>query len=69
MQVWSKLPNLPAKFRLCKQPGGTNRNAEGQFVTFLRSGERLFEKCLSLFEKQSVFAKPPRTTQLLMFLY
>ena len=38
MQAWLKLANFPAKFHFRKQLGGMNRNAEGQFVTFSRSG-------------------------------
>ena len=68
MQVWLELANLPAKFHFRKQPGGTNHNAERQFTTFSRSGRRLFQKYLSLFEKQSVFIKSPHTTQL-TFVY
>ena len=44
MQAWLKLANFPAKFHFRKQLGGMNRNAEGQFVTFSRSGQRLFWK-------------------------
>ena len=52
MQAWSKLVNFPAKFRFCKQPGGTNHNAEGQFATFLGLDEGFFERYFSLLEKQ-----------------
>ena len=68
MQVWLELANLPAKSRFRKQPGGTNYNAERQFITFSRSGQRLFQKYPSLFEIQSVFIKSPRITQL-TFVY
>ena len=40
------------KFRFQKQLGGTNCNAEGQFVTFWRSRERVFQKApLTFWEK------------------
>ena len=52
LHAWSK---FTAKFHFHKQPGGMNGNAKGQFITLLRVCQRLFEKYLSLFEKQSVF--------------
>ena len=51
------LKSFRAKFRFRKRSGGTNCNAEGQFVMFSRFRRKLFENYLSLFEKQSVFAK------------
>ena len=67
MQVWLELANLPAKSRFRKQPGGTNYNAERQFITFSRSGKGFF-KNTSHFLRESVFIKSPRTTQL-TFVY
>jgi len=58
-QAWSKSANFPAKFHFPKQPGGTNCNAEGQFVAFQGPDEGFFEKYLSL----------PRTTQSLTSVY
>ena len=47
-----KVREFLTKFRFSKQSGGTNYNAEGQFVTFSRSGRRLFQKApLTFWEK------------------
>ena len=48
-----KVTKFPAKFRFCKQLGRTNRNAEGQFVTFSRYGQRTFSKSTSHFLRNS----------------
>ena len=68
MQAWSKFANFLTKFSFRKQSGGTNLNAEGQFVMFSRSGQWHFNKLSRTFEKVC-FAKSPHTTQLLTFVY
>ena len=58
------------KFRFQKQLGGTNCNAEGQFVTFLRFGQRHshFWETVSKLNYENFFRSPGRNLHVQKFL-